>query len=88
MKTLTVISIAAFAVCATQAMAAGNDDTTTATSNDATAMTQNAVGTQPAGAMESGARMGKTRAEVYQELLRAQQDGTLDRLNALYGGGQ
>ncbi|WP_107153392.1 DUF4148 domain-containing protein [Trinickia symbiotica] len=88
MKTLTVISIAAFAACTTQAMAAGTEDTPSTTSSDATVMTQNAVGAQPATGMESGAPMGKTRAEVYQELLRAQKDGTLDRLNALYGGGQ
>ena len=35
----------------------------------------------------NAAPVGKTRAEVYEELIRAQQDGTLERLNELYGGG-
>ncbi len=36
----------------------------------------------------STASSGKTRAEVRQELIRAQQDGTMARLNSLlYGGG-
>lgn len=32
------------------------------------------------------APMGKTREEVRQELIQAQKDGTMERLNALYGG--
>lgn len=35
----------------------------------------------------SPAPAGRTREEVRQELIRAQKDGTLERLNALYGGG-
>jgi Domain of unknown function (DUF4148) len=35
----------------------------------------------------SPAPMGKTREEVYQELIRAQKDGTMERLTALYNGG-
>lgn len=50
-------------------------------------MTSDAVGGTSVSGSESGAHLGKTRAEVYQELLRAQKDGTLDRLNAFYGGG-
>jgi hypothetical protein len=34
----------------------------------------------------SPAPMGKTREEVRQELMRAQKDGTMERLNTLYGG--
>lgn len=35
---------------------------------------------------ESGMSMGKTRAQVYQEYVRARQSGELDRINAEYGG--
>jgi hypothetical protein len=49
-------------------------------------MASGAVGGTPAGGSMSGAPVGKTRADVRQELQRAQKDGTLDRLNALYGG--
>jgi hypothetical protein len=38
--------------------------------------------------MKSGpASTGKTREEVRQELIRAQQDGTMERLNMLLYGG-
>lgn len=87
MKSLSTISIAALALCAMQAMAADGTDTSNATSATNAAMTQGAVGAQPTGSSDSGAGVGKTRAEVYQELIRARQDGTLDKLNALYGGG-
>ncbi|MFP3566265.1 DUF4148 domain-containing protein [Paraburkholderia sp. SIMBA_030] len=67
---------------------AGDDAGTSTTATDSNAaMTSDAVGGTPGGSSMSGAHVGKTRAEVYQELLRAQKDGTLDRLNALYGGG-
>lgn len=86
MKSLSTISIAALALCAMQAMAADGTGTSNATS-ETNAATQGAVGAQPTGSSDSGARVGKTRAEVYQELIRAKQDGTLDNLNALFGGG-
>lgn len=88
MKTLSMISIAVLAVCATQVMAAGTEDTSSTPSNDSQMVTQSAVGAQSAGSMESGAPAGKTRDQVYQELIRAERDGTLERLNGLYGGGQ
>jgi hypothetical protein len=87
MKTLSMISVAALALCATQAMAAGGTDMPNVTSGTNAAMAQD-VGAQPAGSADSGARVGKTRAEVYQELIRAKQNGTLDRLNeSVFGGG-
>jgi hypothetical protein len=47
----------------------------------------NSAPAQPAAPMKGNiAPVGKTRAEVYQELIRAQQDGTMERLNELYGG--
>ncbi|SOE95227.1 protein of unknown function [Burkholderia sp. D7] len=86
MKTLTLIPIAALALCTTLAYA-GDDAGTTGTATGSNAsMTSDAVGGTPEGSSMSGAHVGKTRAEVYQELQRAQKDGTLDRLNVLYGG--
>lgn len=87
MKTLTLIPIAALALCATLAHAGDNADTSRTASDGNATMTSDAVGGTSVGGSESGAHLGKTRAEVYQELLRAQKDGTLDRLNELYGGG-
>jgi hypothetical protein len=87
MKTLTLIPIAALALCATLAYAGDNTDTSSTASDSNAAMTSDAMGGTSVGGSESGAHLGKTRAEVYQELQRAQKDGTLDRLKALYGGG-
>ncbi|MGF6756564.1 DUF4148 domain-containing protein [Paraburkholderia sp. GAS42] len=86
MKTLTLIPIAALALCTTLAYAGDNADTSTTASDSNAAMTSDAVGGTSVSSSGSGAYHGKTRAEVKQELQRAQQDGTLDRLNALYGG--
>lgn len=69
---------------------AGEYDAATATSGDNAAVVSqaNAAPAQPVTPMKNNtAHVGKTRAEVYQELIRAQQDGTMDRLNELYGGG-
>ncbi|RKE40099.1 uncharacterized protein DUF4148 [Paraburkholderia sp. BL23I1N1] len=86
MKTLTLIPIAALALCTTLAYA-GDDAATARTTTDSNAaMTSDAVGGTSVGSSGSGGFQGKTRAEVKQELQRAQQDGTLDRLNTLYAG--
>ena len=86
MNTLTLIPIAALTLCTTLAYAGDTTDTSSTASDSNAAMTSDAVGGTPAGSSGSGAIHGKTRAEVIQELQRAQKDGTLDRLNALYGG--
>ena len=86
MKALTLIPIAALTLCTTLAYAADNTDTSRTATDSNAAMTTDAVGGMSMGSSDSGALHGKTRAEVKQELQRAQQDGTLDRLNALYGG--
>ncbi|WP_341313550.1 DUF4148 domain-containing protein [Paraburkholderia sp. IMGN_8] len=44
------------------------------------------VGGVPATTSESGMSMGKTRAQVNQEYLRARQSGELDKINQQYGG--
>jgi len=86
MKALTLIPIAALTLCTTLAYAGDNTDTSKTTTDSNAAMTSDAVGGTSVGGSDSGAIHGKTRAEVKQELQRAQQDGTMDRLNALYGG--
>jgi hypothetical protein len=85
MKTLTLIPIAAFALCVTQAYA-GDDAGTSNAASHSNAMASESVGAPSGGTSGSGAPVGKTRAEVYQELLRAQKDGSLDKLNAELGG--
>ncbi|WP_206996183.1 DUF4148 domain-containing protein [Trinickia mobilis] len=86
MNTLTLIPIAALTLCTTLAYAGDNSDASSTASDSNAAMTSDAVGGTSGGGSMSGAPSGKTRAEVYQELLRAQKDGTQERLNALYGG--
>ncbi|GAB3630294.1 hypothetical protein PTE30175_03636 [Pandoraea terrae] len=89
MKALTMIAAAALSVCAAQAYA-GDADVTTATSSNGATTTAQATSAPTQSAMPRAGdvvRTGKTREEVYQELIRAQKDGTMERLNALYGGG-
>ncbi|MEW9583329.1 DUF4148 domain-containing protein [Paraburkholderia sp. DGU8] len=50
------------------------------------AFSTDSVGGVSATTSESGVSMGKTRAQVKQELQRARQSGELDRINAEYGG--
>ncbi len=87
MKTLILIPVAALTLCATQAWAGDDGNAGTSVSDNTAAMTNESVGGTAGGMSSSGALVGKTREQVYQELLRAQQDGTIDRMNAFYGGG-
>ena len=86
MKTLTLIPIAAFALCVTQAYAGDDAGTSNAVSQSNAAMAAESVGAPSGGTSAGGAPVGKTRAEVREEYLRAQKDGTLEKLNAEYGG--
>ncbi|MEM5436003.1 DUF4148 domain-containing protein [Paraburkholderia diazotrophica] len=85
MKAMIVIPVAALSLYAMQVHA---DDASTSSmgSDSNAAMTTDSVGGTTAGTT-SAAGVGKTRAQVYQELIRAKQDGTLDRINEFYGGG-
>jgi hypothetical protein len=90
MKRLTVIATAALMAVAAHAYAGESDAPTGTSDNNAEVVSQaTSVSAQPAVPMTGSiAPVGKTRAEVYQELLRAQNDGALARLNALlYSGG-
>jgi hypothetical protein len=83
MKKLTFVPIALLAVFATQAYAGDTSTSTMSADPSATVTTQESSGAPIQGATASGG-MGKTRAQVYDELIRAQKDGTADRLKDLY----
>ena len=88
MKYLMLAVTGALMAVATQTYA-GEYDAAKGTSGDnsAVASQPNTAPAQPPAPMKGNAApVGKTRAEVYEELMRAQQDGTLERLNELYGG--
>ncbi|RKT22165.1 uncharacterized protein DUF4148 [Paraburkholderia sp. RAU2J] len=51
-----------------------------------TVSSTDSVGGVSATRSDAGAPMGKTRAQVKQELLQARKSGELDRINAEYGG--
>jgi hypothetical protein len=86
MKAMFLIPVAALSLYAMQVQA-GNDASTPSTGSDSNAaMTTDSVGGTTAGATTSGASVGKTRAQVYQELIRAEKDGSLNRINGYYGG--
>ena len=87
MKTLILIPVAALTLFGTQAWAGDDESAPASVSDNSAAMTTESVGGTAGGMSSSGAIVGKTREQVYQELLRAQKDGTIDRMNAFYGGG-
>jgi hypothetical protein len=89
MKAMILIPVAALSLYAMQVYAASDAGTSTTDSDTNAAMAAESVGgttdgTTGAGA---GATVGKTRNQVYQELIRAKRDGSLDRINQLYNGG-
>jgi hypothetical protein len=87
MKHMNWLAVAAIAVFAAHANA-GEQDVAPAASDNATVMSQaGSLAAQPVAPMKSNmVPAGKTRAEVQQELIQAQKDGSLARLNALYSG--
>lgn len=88
MKYLTLAVTGALMAIASQTFA-GESDAGKGTPGDNSAVVSqaNSAPMQAAPTKNNAAPVGKTRAEVYEELMRAQQDGTLERLNELYGGG-
>jgi len=88
MKYLNLIATGALMAVAAYTYAGESDIATGTSGANATVVSQaNSAPAQPAAPMKGNiAPVGKTRAEVYQELIRAQQDGTMERLNELYGG--
>ncbi|MPW19377.1 DUF4148 domain-containing protein [Paraburkholderia sp. CNPSo 3157] len=86
MKALILIPVAALSLSAMQVHAADAASTSSTGSESNAAMATDSVGGTTAGATTSGASVGKTRAQVYQELIRAEKDGTLNRINEYYGG--
>lgn len=88
MKRLTLVAATVLAALATHAYAAENEVATGTSDTNAVEVSQ-VPAAQPAAPMaRNAASAGKTRAEVYDELVRAREDGSLARLNALfYSGG-
>jgi hypothetical protein len=87
MKATILIPVAALSLYAMQVYAAGDTDTSTTDSSSNDSMAAEAVGGTTDGTTGAGASVGKTRNQVYQELIRARRDGSLDRINQLYNGG-
>jgi len=87
MKHMTWVVVAALAVGVAQVNAAEQDKVTRATSGDDSTVVSEVA--PPSMSMKSNVvPLGKTRTEVRQELIQAEKDGSLARLNALlYGGG-
>ncbi|MCY0856329.1 hypothetical protein [Cupriavidus sp. D39] len=79
---ITLTLGAAHAYACDMDVAAGPDESGTTGSQVAPAAGQ---ATMPM--TSSPVPMGKTGEEVRQALIRAKKDGTMERLNALYGGG-
>jgi hypothetical protein len=52
------------------------------------AISATAVGGMPSAGSQAGGPAGLTRAQVKQELIRAQKSGDFERMNQFYGGGQ
>ncbi|CAG9187567.1 DUF4148 domain-containing protein [Cupriavidus pinatubonensis] len=88
MKHLSLIAAATLALGATHVYAA-DMDVAAGPNEIGTTLTLVAPAAGQAAMLPTirSAPMGKTREEVRQELIRAQKDGTMERLNALYGGG-
>lgn len=88
MKYLTLVVTGALMAVAAHAYAGEYDAAKGAAGDNSTVASQpNTAPAQPVAPIKSNAApVGKTRAEVYEELMRAQQDGSLERLNQLYGG--
>jgi len=89
MRNLSLIAAATPALGAAHAYAGDMDVATGTYENAATVSQANPSSAQLVTPMKGNtASSGKTREEVRQELIRAQKDGTMARLNALlYGGG-
>jgi hypothetical protein len=85
MKTLRIVVLGALTFACAQAFAqdASMQQSPQAGQTPATL----AVGGVPSTSSEMGAPMGKTRAQVYQDLIQSQQDGQAARMQELYKGG-
>jgi hypothetical protein len=84
MRHTTWIAVATLAVVASHVSAAEPDVAPAASGNAPTIVSQAGTPASQTASMTAGvAPVGKTRAEVMQELIQAEKDGSLARLNAL-----
>ncbi|AOI70685.1 hypothetical protein WI36_24780 [Burkholderia ubonensis] len=88
MKTVFKAALAAVCVLGAVGLARAQEGSTPASPPSDSAISATAVGSMPAAGTQAGSPAGLTRAQVKQELLRAQKSGELERLNQLYEGGQ
>lgn len=89
MKTMLILCGGALCLSALQAYAQESTNTTTSTTaTPETVINSEGPGTS-ATSMSGGAAMshGKTRADVYQDLVRSQQNGEAARIQELFKGG-
>ncbi|HEY3597851.1 MAG TPA: hypothetical protein VGL08_10125 [Paraburkholderia sp.] len=77
-----MVSGQAFAQASTPASAPANADATNTTTVAQAAANPNSAAEQVGGWVAPDSLPGKTRAQVYQEMVHAQQDGETARLNA------
>ncbi|CAN0626126.1 DUF4148 domain-containing protein [Burkholderia multivorans] len=89
MRHITWVAVATLAVGASYVNAAEQNVAPASSGNDATIMSQSGSlsAPQPAPMTSRVAPVGKTRSEVRQELIQAEKDGSLARLNALLYNG-
>ena len=83
MKTLRFVALGAFALFCAQAFA----EDATVQSQPAPDATTQAVGGSMGPQSEMGSPAGKSRDQVYRELIQSQQDGEAARLQQLFKGG-
>lgn len=89
MKTMLILCGGALCLSALQAYAQENANTATSTASTPDTTINSEGPSTSATSMSGGAAMshGKTRADVYQDLVHSQQDGEAARLQQLFRGG-
>jgi hypothetical protein len=93
MKTVLILCGGVLCLSALQAQAQESTDPVSTTSTSASATPDTTINSEGPGmssnSMSGGAAMsqGKTRADVYQDLVRSQRDGEAARLQDLFKGG-
>ncbi|WP_446900932.1 DUF4148 domain-containing protein [Burkholderia sp. YIM B11467] len=88
MKTVYKAALAAVCMLGATGLARadGGGDESPGTPSDA-ALSATAVGSMPSAGSQAGGPAVITRAQVKQELIRAQKSGEFERMNQFYGGG-
>ncbi|MBP0588648.1 hypothetical protein J8I87_02740 [Paraburkholderia sp. LEh10] len=83
----TIIILCGGALCLSTWQANAQEATTSATATPETVINSEGPGMSTNSMSGSAAMHGKTRSEVYQDLVRSQKDGEQARLQDLFKGG-